>query len=158
MKEDPVRRLEAIMAKLRSENGCPWDREQTHRSLRPYLIEEAYEAVEAIDSGDPAKIGRVRPWSSRWAVSSRAFSRLEVVIAAGRSGAPPITTSGVRRPSARSCAGAKVPAPSITATASTREHSSARDASTSDPAATTVRITDIRRSAASDSKPVSSSG
>lgn len=56
MKEDPVRRLEAIMAKLRSENGCPWDREQTHRSLRPYLIEEAYEAVEAIDSGDPAKI------------------------------------------------------------------------------------------------------
>ena len=37
---------------LRSENGCPWDREQTHKSLRACVIEEAYEVVEAIDSGD----------------------------------------------------------------------------------------------------------
>lgn len=56
MIQDPIRRLEAIMARLREENGCPWDREQTHRSLRPYLIEEAYEVVEAIDLEDPAKI------------------------------------------------------------------------------------------------------
>jgi len=43
--------LLSIMARLRSEGGCPWDREQTRESLKPYLIEEAYEAVEAIDDG-----------------------------------------------------------------------------------------------------------
>jgi tetrapyrrole methylase family protein/MazG family protein len=37
---------------LRSENGCQWDREQTHKTLRPNMLEEAYEAVDAIDDGD----------------------------------------------------------------------------------------------------------
>jgi tetrapyrrole methylase family protein/MazG family protein len=46
---DPFRRLVAIMARLRGANGCPWDREQSHESLLPYLIEEAYEVKEAID-------------------------------------------------------------------------------------------------------------
>ena len=41
-----------IIKTLRSENGCQWDREQTHQSLRPNMLEEAYEAVDAIDSGD----------------------------------------------------------------------------------------------------------
>lgn len=41
-----------IMKLLRSENGCPWDREQTHESIRFCLIEEAYEAADAISSGD----------------------------------------------------------------------------------------------------------
>ncbi len=41
-----------IMARLRAEDGCPWDRKQTHRSLRQYLVEEAYEVVAAIDSRD----------------------------------------------------------------------------------------------------------
>lgn len=45
-----------IMRILRSENGCPWDREQTHDSLKKYLIEEAYEVLEAIDSGEKAKM------------------------------------------------------------------------------------------------------
>lgn len=45
-----------IMAFLRSDNGCPWDRAQTHASLRKNLIEEAYEAIDAIDSGDPARL------------------------------------------------------------------------------------------------------
>lgn len=40
-----------LMHRLRSPGGCPWDAEQTHESLRPYLIEEAYEAVEAIEDG-----------------------------------------------------------------------------------------------------------
>jgi MazG family protein len=40
------------MATLRSPRGCPWDREQTHATLRPFLLEEAYEALEAIDRGD----------------------------------------------------------------------------------------------------------
>lgn len=40
------------MATLRSRNGCPWDREQTPKSLRPFLLEETYEAIEAIDRGD----------------------------------------------------------------------------------------------------------
>lgn len=43
-----------IMKILRSENGCPWDREQTHQSIRKNLIEETYEAVEAIDRSDTA--------------------------------------------------------------------------------------------------------
>ncbi|WP_137119897.1 MazG family protein [Segeticoccus rhizosphaerae] len=44
--------LVAVMDRLRSPGGCPWDAEQTHESLVPYLLEEAHEAVEAIESGD----------------------------------------------------------------------------------------------------------
>jgi len=45
--------LKEIMRILRSENGCPWDREQTHKSIRNNFIEEVYEAVEAIDDENP---------------------------------------------------------------------------------------------------------
>lgn len=45
-----------IMTLLRSENGCPWDREQTHDSLKKYLIEETYEVLEAIDLKDSNKV------------------------------------------------------------------------------------------------------
>jgi uncharacterized protein YabN with tetrapyrrole methylase and pyrophosphatase domain len=41
-----------IAEKLRAPDGCPWDQQQTHASLRPHLLEEAYEALEALDSGD----------------------------------------------------------------------------------------------------------
>ena len=41
-----------LMARLRSKGGCPWDREQTHRSLRPYLIEESYEVLDTIEARD----------------------------------------------------------------------------------------------------------
>ncbi len=44
-----------IMARLRAENGCPWDREQTHESLRIYMIEETYEVLEALDEGNMGK-------------------------------------------------------------------------------------------------------
>lgn len=44
--------LIAVVAKLRAPDGCPWDRAQTHASLRPNMIEEAYEAVDAIDDND----------------------------------------------------------------------------------------------------------
>jgi MazG family protein len=44
--------LVAIMARLRGPGGCPWDREQDHRSLRPHLLEEAYEVLEAVDAED----------------------------------------------------------------------------------------------------------
>ena len=44
--------LVGIMAKLRQPDGCPWDREQTHESLKHYLIEESYEVIEAIENGD----------------------------------------------------------------------------------------------------------
>lgn len=47
-----VRRLEALMHRLRAPGGCPWDAEQTHESLRRYCIEEAYEVVDAIDRKD----------------------------------------------------------------------------------------------------------
>jgi tetrapyrrole methylase family protein/MazG family protein len=45
-----------IMARLRGENGCPWDREQTSESIKPYLVEETYEVLEAIDEQDPVKL------------------------------------------------------------------------------------------------------
>ena len=48
--------LFGVVARLRAPGGCPWDREQTHESLKPYLLEETYELLEAIDSGDDAKI------------------------------------------------------------------------------------------------------
>jgi tetrapyrrole methylase family protein/MazG family protein len=45
-----------IMEKLRSEKGCPWDKEQTRESLKPFIIEESYELIEAIEGGDPENI------------------------------------------------------------------------------------------------------
>lgn len=48
--------LVRIIAVLRGPDGCPWDREQTHESLAPHLIEEAYETLGAIESGDPAAL------------------------------------------------------------------------------------------------------
>lgn len=48
----PMDRLKAIMERLRSENGCPWDKEQTHQTLIPCLLEEAYEVVSAIETND----------------------------------------------------------------------------------------------------------
>ncbi|HLZ50514.1 MAG TPA: nucleoside triphosphate pyrophosphohydrolase [Candidatus Acidoferrum sp.] len=48
-------KLAAVQARLRAPDGCPWDREQTHATLRTYLIEEAYEVLEALESGDDGK-------------------------------------------------------------------------------------------------------
>jgi tetrapyrrole methylase family protein/MazG family protein len=48
--------MAAISARLRAPDGCPWDRKQTHRSLRPYLLEEAYETLDAIENGTPAEL------------------------------------------------------------------------------------------------------
>ncbi|TMW69951.1 nucleoside triphosphate pyrophosphohydrolase [Alteribacter natronophilus] len=45
-------RLREVIATLRGPGGCPWDQKQTHESLKPFLIEEAYEVIEAIDAGD----------------------------------------------------------------------------------------------------------
>jgi tetrapyrrole methylase family protein/MazG family protein len=47
-----VAAISRIADRLRAPDGCPWDREQTHASLRPHLLEEAYEALEALDAGD----------------------------------------------------------------------------------------------------------
>ena len=47
-----LEKLVDLIGVLRSENGCPWDREQTHATLRPNMLEEAYEAVDAINDGD----------------------------------------------------------------------------------------------------------
>jgi tetrapyrrole methylase family protein/MazG family protein len=52
----PLDPLVEILARLRGERGCPWDREQDHRSLRPYLLEESYEVLEAIGEGNADKI------------------------------------------------------------------------------------------------------
>jgi tetrapyrrole methylase family protein/MazG family protein len=56
MEKELFEELVGIIATLRSENGCPWDREQTHETLKSTLIEETYETLEAIDTGDPSKL------------------------------------------------------------------------------------------------------
>ncbi|MDO9347700.1 MAG: SAM-dependent methyltransferase, partial [Anaerolineales bacterium] len=48
--------LQEIVARLRAPDGCPWDREQTHQSLRTHLLEESYEVLTALDAEDPAKM------------------------------------------------------------------------------------------------------
>jgi XTP/dITP diphosphohydrolase len=53
---ESVRALGEVVERLRAPGGCPWDREQTHRTLRPYLLEETYEALEAIEGGQPARL------------------------------------------------------------------------------------------------------
>ena len=49
-------RIVEIMAALRAPGGCPWDRKQTHESLKPYLLEETYEVLETIDQQDKPKL------------------------------------------------------------------------------------------------------
>ncbi|MBP2686634.1 MAG: hypothetical protein H6Q81_1539 [Deltaproteobacteria bacterium] len=53
---DEFRRLVEIMARLRAEGGCEWDRAQTHESLRQYLVEETHEVIDAIRQGDPVPL------------------------------------------------------------------------------------------------------
>jgi tetrapyrrole methylase family protein/MazG family protein len=48
--------LRRVVARLRAPDGCPWDREQTHASLRPYVIEEAFEVLAALDSNDTLRL------------------------------------------------------------------------------------------------------
>jgi tetrapyrrole methylase family protein/MazG family protein len=54
--DDGIAAIFEVVHRLRAPGGCPWDREQTHESLRPYLLEETYELLEAIDTGDDAKM------------------------------------------------------------------------------------------------------
>jgi tetrapyrrole methylase family protein/MazG family protein len=58
MEQDPgsFDTLEKIVAKLRAPDGCPWDRAQTHASIKPYLIEETYEVLQALDDGNAEKL------------------------------------------------------------------------------------------------------
>jgi tetrapyrrole methylase family protein/MazG family protein len=56
MMSDRFSKLVDLMAALRAPSGCPWDRKQTHESLKPYLLEETYEVLETIDQGEPAKL------------------------------------------------------------------------------------------------------
>ena len=53
---EQFKRLVEIMARLRGPDGCPWDKAHDHKSLKPYLIEEAYEVLDAIDSGSSDKL------------------------------------------------------------------------------------------------------
>jgi tetrapyrrole methylase family protein/MazG family protein len=58
MEQDPSSfdTLEKIVARLRAPDGCPWDRAQTHASIKPYLIEEAYEVLQALDDENAKKL------------------------------------------------------------------------------------------------------
>jgi len=56
MSRSTFEQLTKLVERLRAEDGCPWDRAQNHRSLRPYLIEGAHEAIAAIDANDPAAL------------------------------------------------------------------------------------------------------
>ncbi len=51
-----ITKLEKLVERLRGDGGCPWDKEQTRETLKPMLIEEAYEVLDALDSGDPAEL------------------------------------------------------------------------------------------------------
>ena len=53
MREPGLDRLAEIMQRLRAEDGCPWDREQTLESLKPFLLEESYEVLEVMADADP---------------------------------------------------------------------------------------------------------
>ncbi|MGH9334120.1 MAG: nucleoside triphosphate pyrophosphohydrolase, partial [Vicinamibacteria bacterium] len=53
---EELEKLLSLMARLRGPDGCPWDREQTMASLRPFILEEAYELVDAINGGDADSI------------------------------------------------------------------------------------------------------
>ena len=55
-KLSPIRQLVAVMAALRAPDGCPWDREQDHRSLRSHAVEEVYELIDAIEAGDDVEM------------------------------------------------------------------------------------------------------
>lgn len=54
--EKSFQKLASIVDTLMSEGGCPWDRVQTHESLKPYLVEETYEVLEALDDGQPENL------------------------------------------------------------------------------------------------------
>lgn len=56
MSKSEFEKLIDIMSALRGEEGCPWDKEQTRESLKPFLVEETYEVLEAIDEGNPERI------------------------------------------------------------------------------------------------------
>jgi len=56
MSKETFEKLVRLMKRLRSENGCPWDKAQTHASIKKHLIEEAYEVCDAIDSKDPERL------------------------------------------------------------------------------------------------------
>lgn len=56
MSKSEFEKLIDIMSALRGEKGCPWDKEQTRDSLKPFLVEETYEVLESIDEGNPEKI------------------------------------------------------------------------------------------------------
>lgn len=51
-----IEKLVSLVEKLRGENGCPWDKEQTRETLKPMLIEEAYEVLDALDADDPVEL------------------------------------------------------------------------------------------------------
>jgi tetrapyrrole methylase family protein/MazG family protein len=53
---DSFTALKKIIAKLRGPDGCPWDKKQTHASLRPFLVEESYEVLQALEEGTPQKL------------------------------------------------------------------------------------------------------
>ena len=55
-KEASFEAFQEIIARLRAPDGCPWDKKQTHQSLRPYLLEETYELIDALDKEDPEKM------------------------------------------------------------------------------------------------------
>ena len=53
---EKFQRLVEIMTRLRGPGGCPWDREQNYQTLKRFVLEEAYEVLEAVDDGDPARL------------------------------------------------------------------------------------------------------
>ena len=65
---------------LRSENGCPWDKEQTFDSLKPYIIEEAYEVISALDNNDYKNLKEeVDWWHFKIEINSVILKKMELL-------------------------------------------------------------------------------
>ncbi len=109
-----LRELVAVMDRLRSPGGCPWDARQTHASLLPYLLEEAYETIEAVEAGDAVALreelgdlllqvvfhARIA-LSSSGAILCRTLSAVRMLSSLGSSYWKPCRLASVRRSSPR---------------------------------------------------------
>src|SRR5882757_5721107 len=70
----------AVMDRLRSPGGCPWDAAQTHQSLAKYLIEETYETLEAIETGDMALLAEELPAGQRFSIDDVAGDLVDKLV------------------------------------------------------------------------------
>ena len=71
-----IQKLVDLVERLRGDHGCPWDKEQTRETLKPMLVEEAYEVLDALDSSDPAELKEeLGTCFSRWSSTPKSQTK-----------------------------------------------------------------------------------